>query len=227
VTDFQEIFDRIKLATNTKTQLEVAEVLGIRQSSISDAKKRNSVPSDWCVKLFVRFGISPDWLIQGSGPMLLRTDAGYTLTDPNLPSAPRERGTLHGDPNAKSCLVSVRSMLEWPGEDGVVTGKLAIPQSFYTSSLVVFRLDGTDMEPLIRKGAFLGVDTAQKRVVSGELYALGMCYGNVAVRRLFLGNDGRDAVLRAENPHHPETPMNMEALANAVIGRVVWTLNMY
>ena len=43
---FAEIYERIKLATSSRTQVELAEVLDIRQSSISDAKRRNSVPGD-------------------------------------------------------------------------------------------------------------------------------------------------------------------------------------
>ena len=54
---FAEIYERIKLATNSRTQVELAEVLDIRQSSISDAKRRNSVPGDWFMKLFEKFGI--------------------------------------------------------------------------------------------------------------------------------------------------------------------------
>ena len=49
---FAEIYERIKLSTNSRTQVELAEVLDIRQSSISDAKRRNSVPGDWFMKLF-------------------------------------------------------------------------------------------------------------------------------------------------------------------------------
>ena len=74
---FAEIYERIKLATNSRTQVELAEVLDIRQSSISDAKRRNSVPGDWFMKLFEKFGLSPDWLKQGIGPMYLRTEQGY------------------------------------------------------------------------------------------------------------------------------------------------------
>lgn len=34
---FTEIYERIKLAANCRTQVELAELLNIRQSSISDA----------------------------------------------------------------------------------------------------------------------------------------------------------------------------------------------
>ena len=52
MTFFQEVYDRIRCATNARTQTELAAVLEIRQSSISDAKRRNSIPSDWYMKLF-------------------------------------------------------------------------------------------------------------------------------------------------------------------------------
>ena len=227
VSDFKEVFERIKLATNTKTQLEVAEVLGIRQSSISDAKRRNSVPSDWCMKLFVRFGLSPDWIMKGTGPMFLRTDEGYAPVDPELPLKAYEGAALYSDPNAKSDVVSVYSMLDWSSGGGKVSGKLSMPHSFVQPSVTVFQLDSTDMEPLIRKGAYIGVDTAQKKVVSGELYALGMSYGSVAVRRVFPGSQGEEATLRAENPQHPEAVLSHDVLGDAIIGRVVWTLNKY
>ena len=69
MSTFEEVFERIKQATNTRTQVELAEVLDIRQSSISDAKRRNSVPSDWYMKLFEEFGLDPDWVKRACGPM--------------------------------------------------------------------------------------------------------------------------------------------------------------
>ena len=227
MSDFAEVFERIKIATNTKTQHEVSIVLGIRQSSISDAKRRNSVPPDWCLKLFTRFGLSPDWIIKGHGPMYLRTDEGYAPVDPGLPPTPYEGATLYGDSSAKSDIVSVYSMVEWSAGNGKVVGKLAMPRPFALPQNVVFQLDSTDMEPLIRKGAYIGVDTAQKAVVSGELYALMMSYGSVVVRRVFPGSQGKDAVLRAENSQHPDAELPMDVIANAGVGRVVWTLNKY
>lgn len=90
---FTEIYERIKLATNCRTQVELAELLNIRQSSISDAKRRDSVPGDWYMKLFERFGLNPDWLKYGVGPLYLRTEKGYCPQE--APPGPgRDRGLL-------------------------------------------------------------------------------------------------------------------------------------
>ena len=43
---------RVFEAANCRTQEELAGLLGIRQSAVSDAKRRKSVPSEWLVCLF-------------------------------------------------------------------------------------------------------------------------------------------------------------------------------
>ncbi|NDV26925.1 helix-turn-helix domain-containing protein [Desulfovibrio sp. JC010] len=56
------------LGTGKVTQVQMAKVLGIRQSSISDAKKRNSIPAEWFLKALEIGGIDPEWVRTGNGP---------------------------------------------------------------------------------------------------------------------------------------------------------------
>ena len=230
MSNFEEIFERIKHATRTRTQIELANVLDIRQSSISDAKRRKSIPSDWCMKLFGRFGLNPDWIIKGTGPMYLRTDQGYAPVDPATPLSAKEDAAHYSEDNAKSEVVSVYSMQAYATEDSdeqKVVGKLNVPLSFAGQGVKVFRLDSTGMEPLIRKGAYIGVDTMQKQVMSGELYAVRLPYEGVAIKRVFPNSVSGETVLRAENPQHPEMALPLDKLGEMVIGRVVWTINKY
>lgn len=62
---------RIHETTATRTQVELAQVLGIRQSSVSDAKRRGVVPPAWLVTLLTRYGVSPAWVRTGQGPRYL------------------------------------------------------------------------------------------------------------------------------------------------------------
>ena len=236
MSNFEEVFERIKHATNTKTQVELANVLDIRQSSISDAKRRNSVPADWCMKLFERFGLNPDWLKKGTGPMYLRTEMGYAPVEATTALSTYEDVALYSDPDAKNEIVSVYSMQHWRDNDlseqldsfasPKVIGKLSVPLSFITPGVKVFQLDSTSMEPLIRKGAFVGIDTVQKQVVSGELYGMRLPYEGLVLKRVFLAPMG-EAYLRAENPQHPEMTLPVDKVGEALTGRVVWTLNRY
>lgn len=62
---------RVFEAANCRTQEELAGLLGIRQSAISDAKRRGSVPSEWLVCLFRLRNVNPEWVLTGCGPRFL------------------------------------------------------------------------------------------------------------------------------------------------------------
>lgn len=66
-SSFDEAMERIKAVTNTSTQAALAEKLGIRQSSISDAKRRGSIPDRWLVVLVTGYSINPIWIWRGTG----------------------------------------------------------------------------------------------------------------------------------------------------------------
>lgn len=234
--NFDEVFERIKYATHTRTQIDLATVLDIRQSSISDAKRRNSIPSDWCMKLFDRFGLNPDWIKKGTGPMYLRTETGYAPVEEEASTAAREDVSLYSDLNAKSTVTSVFSMQPGGHREAdanfetlpqKVVGKLNIPLSLAGEGIQVFLLDSTSMEPFLRKGAHVGVDTFQKQVVSGELYAVTLPYEGVGIKRLFPDSAKNFVLLRAENPQHPEISLPLEKLDEIVYGRVVWAISKY
>ena len=62
--------DRILQAAGCKTQVELAEFLGIRQSAVTDARRRGRIPEEWLLKMGQRMGMDPagldDSIIAGS-----------------------------------------------------------------------------------------------------------------------------------------------------------------
>lgn len=73
---------RVFEAAGARTQCELAVALDIRQSSISDAKRRGVIPSTWLVKLLYVRGVNPAWVMDGIGPKFLApsddsADANY------------------------------------------------------------------------------------------------------------------------------------------------------
>lgn len=69
---FDECWERVRKGTGLKTQVSLANSLGIRSASVSDAKNRNSFPADWGVRIAQRFGLSTDWIMTGKPPMRLK-----------------------------------------------------------------------------------------------------------------------------------------------------------
>lgn len=71
---FGQCMERIKMATGEKTQVGIAKILGIRQSSISDAKKRGAIPTSWLIGLYTYRKINPDWILGKSEYPFLKED---------------------------------------------------------------------------------------------------------------------------------------------------------
>ena len=64
----EDAFARLRRVTGCRTQTELAKLLDIRQSSISDAKRRGAVPPEWLLKLLRLTWTNPDWILTGLGP---------------------------------------------------------------------------------------------------------------------------------------------------------------
>lgn len=60
--------ERFYEAAACTTQVELAAFLGIRQSSIADAKRRRAIPADWLLTLLCKKWINPHWILTGKGP---------------------------------------------------------------------------------------------------------------------------------------------------------------
>lgn len=225
---FQEVYGRILLSTNARTQVEIANVLEIRQSSISDAKRRDSVPADWYMKLFEKFGLNPDWLKKGSGPMYLRVDQNYSPVEAPG-SFVTESPAAFGDPLSKNAITTVYDMFctytEGKGRpDLIPAGKIAMPQAFVSPDIIVFRVDSEAFTPMVRKGAYIGVDTTLAHPVSGELFAVFMPHEGLSLKRLFLDSVRGCFLLRTDNPEHPESTLEAKDCPERLFGRVSWVL---
>jgi len=229
LSTFDDVFERIKLAINTRTQVQLAEVLDIRQSSISDAKRRDSVPAEWYLKLFKKFGLNPDWLEEGIGPWYLKNKHGeYVSSD-----GPQQEGVKvayadYSGPDNKGTLVTVHSMqIEGDEPDKwapLPLGKLSIPQSFAKPSIQVLKMSASSMEPIIRRGSYVGIDTALQHVESGEIYAIYIPFEGLSLKRIFHDPENSRFVLRSENPQHPEQYLPVDKRGERIYGRAVWIL---
>ena len=69
--EFDAAYARICEVCGMKTQTELSAYLGIRQSSISDAKRRMMIPAAWLLTLLTREGVNPSWILTGGGSKFL------------------------------------------------------------------------------------------------------------------------------------------------------------
>jgi phage repressor protein C with HTH and peptisase S24 domain len=219
---FEEAMERIKKATGARTQVQLADVLEVRQSSISDAKRRCSVPSDWFLKLYRSHGLNPNWLSDGQEPVYLNASRGAVAAENLLREAPAS----YGRTNARGRIVQVSSMAGAGTDPAVWTPQpaedLSIPESFHRPELQVLRVDSAAMEPLIMRGAFVGVDMAQRQHPDGDLCAVHFPHQGLLLRRVYC-QDGQ-FVLKAEDKAHADLLVPAAEMAARTLGRVIWVM---
>ncbi|SBV92129.1 putative DNA-binding protein [uncultured delta proteobacterium] len=75
---FERQMRRVYAITGARTQVELAALLDIKQSTIANSKKRRNVPDRWLIRLLCRLNVNPDWILTGKGTRYLAvaSDAG-------------------------------------------------------------------------------------------------------------------------------------------------------
>ena len=71
---FTDQMERIKFVTGKRTQTELADFFGIKQSSISSAVQRGKIPQSWLVILMRVKNVHPEWVLTGDGPCYIPTE---------------------------------------------------------------------------------------------------------------------------------------------------------
>ena len=226
--NFSDVFKRIKQATNRNTQIDLAELLEIRQSSISDAKKRNSVPAHWVLTLYRKFGLNPDWVLSGTSPMYLRSSPGFSSDAASEAGLLQEEHAAYGRDYSLPTSVKVHASAITDGKLGLVAvDNLSIPMPLHTKGLLVLRIDDKSMEPGIRKGAFVGLDTMNKRLSSGELFGVIMPHEGHTIRQAIVDYSMGKLLLRAGNTDIPDQTVPLLDYEQYIAGRVHWVIQSY
>ena len=221
---YEKTIERIKAVTRTRTQNELAEILAIRQSSIADAKRRQSLPGAWYMTLFEKLGVNPDWLKSGIGPVYLRTEAGYIPGDGDgTPLAPG----LLDSPLSQPVLVTMYAMRGDSSGNGAAvatlrpTGSILLSRAYAREGIVVLAVDNDAAAPTVRRGAHVGIDTRAGCPASGELFAITLPHGEIVLRRLLWEEDYFR--LCAENPMYPDRRIRF-ARTELILGRLAWVM---
>jgi SOS-response transcriptional repressor LexA len=215
---FDSAYARIRAATHTRTQTEVAKLLGIKQSSISDAKKKNTIPDGWLITLYRACGLEPDWVLYGQEPITRWEDgtASVSLHETGATySTPPTRATVQAMPRTDPQTGAwVREALE----------SIPVPESLTRANLLVVRMEGSGMEPGIRRNAYVGIDCDDVRIRSGEIYALDMPGEGLIIKRAVRDLEKQRLLLLSDNPSHQTQSLPLENPGIAIIGKAIWVI---
>lgn len=74
--------ERVYKITNSRSEAELAEVLGVSQNSVSRELKKNSIPNSWLIVLLNKYNVNPEWILTGSGCVFLLECTPSIFTSP-------------------------------------------------------------------------------------------------------------------------------------------------
>ncbi len=203
-------------------QAAFANKLGFsRVATISDYEKNKRSPDIQTLCKIASLGsVSLDWLLTGKGPMFVYSAKELKSTGENAhPVYCEEYVTVEVYGMAGS-----RGPKEFP--KGEPIDAVSIPKRDYKDGMVVIRVEGDSMEPSILDGATVGVDTRDRHLISGKLYAVWLNYEGATIKRVFVYPDR--IVLKPDNPTFPETTIPTKNIGeDFIIGRVKWVYQRY
>ncbi|EPR9225498.1 TPA: LexA family transcriptional regulator [Citrobacter freundii] len=226
------ISERIKhiLVTEGLKQKELALALNASPQTVNNWIKRDSISREAAQQLHEKYGYSIDWLLTGSG------DAKQLKRNDGLPPL-SEWGTVdtwdRNTPLPKDEVeVPFLKDIEFACGDGRVTDEdyngfklrfskatlRRVGASTDGSGVLCFPASGDSMEPVIPDGATVAVDTGNKRIVDGELYAINQ--GDLKRIKQLYRKPGGKVLIRSINREYDDEEANESDVE--IIGFVFW-----
>lgn len=220
--DFESVWKRIQQRLGIKKQYELAEVLEIASSNISDAKGRGTFPLEWAYKLASGKDISLDWILRGK-------EAAEKGPPQFVEKAPKQVAQADGAdlvmvPKVMARLSAGGGSLETNTE---VKGRYAFKAGWirakgHPSQMVLMDVAGDSMEPVICDGDTVLIDQSQRAILPGKIFAVGI---DELVYLKRIDAQPGTMVLKSENPGYDPLFVQLgeeQARSIRIIGRVVW-----
>ena len=220
------VLSRIMTATGIRSQSELARVLGIGRQAVTDAKKRSHIPADWYLYLCRKYGLNPQWLESGMGPMYIAGQGqGQAAATP-----PRELSIPGSTPEEFSYVPKVRARLSAGGGSLVVDEAI---DSYYAfrhawlrrkgqiSQMRLMRVSGESMEPTFRDEDVVLIDLSQTEIYTGKIYAMGIDE-EIVIKRLDK-KPGKLVLVSDNRQFYPPFEVALDDSSSVrVLGRVIW-----
>ncbi|MFU2209851.1 LexA family transcriptional regulator [Solidesulfovibrio sp. C21] len=207
---FEGFFARASQAAGIVSQAELAALLGVHRSAVTQAKKKDAVPKSWVLAVSRRTGADADWLEYGRPARAVAR------------SGEADDGPYVGVPKVRARLSAGGGSFETRGEVEVVLPfrRDWLRRKGNVSGMVLMDVVGNSMEPDIHHGDTVLIDQGQTSIVAHGVYAVGV-EDTVLVKRVEK-RPGALVLLSDNRDYAPIVLSGDELDALRVIGRVLW-----
>ncbi len=198
-------------ALQISSQNKLAILLGINRAGITQAKKKGTVPEKWILELYRKYGINPDWIETGKGKMFIAERGGNVIA-PKYKSVPYVKALLCAGDGSFEVDETIRDYwmfkTDWLNHKGSA------------SHMILIDIYGNSMEPELKNGDTVMIDTSLKDILAGSITAVGID-DTIMVKRIEK-HPGK-LVLRSDNKDYEPIYLGLDEMDSfRIIGKVVW-----
>jgi signal peptidase I len=213
-----EILDRIKILKNIKTDTELATLFSVKPNTISNWRKRNTIPYKHIITYCEKENIDIHNVLLGKNG----DKTGYfnpRITNTYLPEYRLEEEIVSVDVYPSNGFETLSDLLKSKPIENIL-----IPKTMMKESIIIIKIKSNSMEPTIMEGAYIGVDRLDRELISSKLYAVFIPYEGITVKRLYF--DLGRIILTSDNMLFPEISVPFEDIPaeNFILGRVQWVI---
>lgn len=209
-----------------KSQREFATILNISQAAYCNYEKdERCMPSDLLSKVIIAFRLNSDWLINGTGDMLITPEnikKMVGVAESSNEAVKIER--IHINPSCGSGTIVLDEAEVTP----ILLGTKMIQNIFKIQdarSLKVFQASGDSMEPTIYDGDDVLVDINRKDYINGGVFIIEKL-GDWFIKRLRLKFDGSLEIISDNNTKYDtEIIKQTDGIDINIKGRVIKNLS--
>jgi len=214
-------------------QRSLADRLGVSQAVISHAENgRREVSKGLTQKLSFRFGLNPDWLLNGDDPKYLPLQTQHHQYRSAVVAAPDTQRPAHGDvalDGQEFQLIRRFDAIASAGTGALVQSDHVIDNIAVTRAWLLrqglngdlcglVEVKGDSMSPFIRDGDLALVHFAELEVQDGRVYAFSL-RGELFIKRLVRIANGW--LITSDNPaHSPVALTGTDEFEMRIHGRV-------
>jgi phage repressor protein C with HTH and peptisase S24 domain len=206
---FDIFFERVTQATGLRTLSDLADLLEVNRSAVTQARKKDSVPATWLLHLYREKGLNPDWLEGGPGPDIVALDA---QGNQRYRAVPKVKARLCAGGGSFEVASEVEGFYSFEN--------VWLQRKGDADQMVLMDVFGHSMEPEIKEGDTVLVDQSQKDVIAGVIYAVGID-DTIMVKRL--EKHPHKLVLLSDNKEFAPIFLSSEEMNSIrIIGKVLW-----
>ncbi len=229
-----ELRDRINylLKAENLKQKDLAEKLNASAQTVNNWLKRNSISREAAQQISDIFGYSLDWLLIGKGEPKIKNIGQSEIPDENKFIPLRVWDSLT-PLEADEVEVPFLKDIEFACGDGSFTDtdyngfKLRFSKATMRrigansdgEGVICFPARGDSMEPVIFNGTTVAVNTRDKKIVDGKIYAINQ--GGLKRVKMLHQTTPKTLTIRSFNKiDYPDEEVPIDAIE--IIGRVFW-----